>query len=55
MSDDAYQPGMTPDGKINPKFVDLLEEDKPRQPKFVCVFFVSPDLKIRISSTSKSS
>jgi hypothetical protein len=43
MSDDAYQPRMTPDGKINPKFVDLLEEDKPiANQKFVCVSFVSP-------------
>ena len=34
----------TPDGKINPKYVDLLEEDKPISgQKFVCVSFVSPE------------
>ena len=44
MSDDDYQPRMTPDGKINPKFVDLLDEDKPvANQKFVCVSFVSPE------------
>ena len=32
------------DGKPNPKYVDLLEEDKPiAGQKFVCVSFVSPD------------
>ena len=31
-------------GKPNPKYVDLLEEDKPiAGQKFVCVSFVSPD------------
>ena len=31
-------------GKNNPKYVDLLEEDKPiAGQKFVCVSFVSPD------------
>ena len=34
----------TPDGKINPKYVDLLEEDKPISgQKFVCISFVSPE------------
>ena len=34
----------TPDGKQNPKYVDLLEEDKPISgQKFVCVSFVSPE------------
>jgi len=31
-------------GKENPKYVDLLEEDKPiAGQKFVCVSFVSPE------------
>ena len=34
----------TPDGELNPKYVDLLEEDKPLSgQKFVCVSFVSPE------------
>lgn len=34
----------TVDGKENPKYVDLLEEDKPiAGQKFVCVSFVSPE------------
>ena len=33
-----------PDGTPNPKYVDLLEEDKPISgQKFVCVSFVSPE------------
>ena len=44
MSDDSYQPKITADGKENPKYVDLLEEDKPiANQKFVCVSFVSPE------------
>ena len=32
------------DGTLNPKYVDLLEEDKPVSgQKFVCVSFVSPE------------
>ena len=32
------------DGTPNPKYVDLLEEDKPISgQKFVCVSFVSPE------------
>ena len=32
------------DGSANPKYVDLLEEDKPISgQKFVCVSFVSPE------------
>ena len=32
------------DGKANPKYVDLLEEDKPiAGQKFTCVSFVSPE------------
>ena len=34
----------TPNGAPNPKYVDLLEEDRPiAQQKFVCVSFVSPE------------
>ena len=44
MPDDSYQPRMTAEGKENPKYVDLLEEDKPiANQKFVCVSFVSPE------------
>jgi hypothetical protein len=44
MSDEPYQPRMTADGKENPKYVDLLEEDKPiANQKYVCVSFVSPE------------
>lgn len=44
MSDDSYQPRLTSDGKENPKYIDLLEEDKPiANQKFVCVSFVSPE------------
>lgn len=44
MSDETYQPRMMPDGQINPKYIDLLEEDKPiANQKFVCVSFVSPE------------
>ena len=44
MNEENYQPKMTPDGKMNPKYIDLLEEDKPiANQKFVCVSFVSPE------------
>lgn len=44
MSDEPYQPRITADGKENPKYVDLLEEDKPiANQKYVCVSFVSPE------------
>jgi len=44
MSDGQYEPRMTTDGKMNPKYIDLLEEDKPiANQKFVCVSFVSPE------------
>ena len=37
-------PKYLPDGKENPKYVDLLEEDKPiAGQKFVCLSFVSPE------------
>ena len=39
-----YQKQLKSDGTKNPKYVDLLEEDKPiAGQKFVCVSFVSPD------------
>ena len=32
------------DGQVNPKYVDLLDEDRPISgQKFVCVSFVSPE------------
>ncbi len=35
-------------GKPNPKYVDILEEDKPiAQQKFVCVSFISPEKEIK--------
>ena len=45
---DSLTKGVTPkylqDGKENPKYVDLLEEDKPiAGQKFVCLSFVSPE------------
>jgi hypothetical protein len=45
---DSLPKGVTPkylqDGKENPKYVDLLEEDKPiAGQKFVCLSFVSPE------------
>lgn len=44
MSDGHYESRMTIDGKMNPKYIDLLEEDKPiANQKFVCVSFVSPE------------
>ena len=37
-------PKYLPDGKENPKYVDLLEEDKPiAGQKYVCLSFVSPE------------
>lgn len=39
-----YEPKLTKTGDENPKYVDLLEEDKPiAGQKFVCVSFVSPE------------
>ena len=39
-----YQKQLNSDGTKNPKYVDLLEEDKPiAGQKFVCVSFVSPE------------
>ena len=44
MAEMAYQNKMNADGTENPKYVDLLEEDKAISgQKFVCVSFVSPE------------
>lgn len=44
MSNLAFERKVNPDGKKNPKYVDLLDEDKPISgQKFVCVSFVSPE------------
>lgn len=43
-SSNSYQPMLNKDGKSNPKYVDLLEEDKPiAGQKFACISFVSPE------------
>ena len=35
---------LTPDGKSNPKYVDVLDEDKPiAGQKFTCISFISPE------------
>ena len=44
MVEREYQHQKTVDGKVNPHYVDLLEEDKAISgQKFVCVSFVSPE------------
>tara|TARA_B000000475_G_C15952651_1_gene429444 strand:+ start:146 stop:1060 length:915 start_codon:yes stop_codon:yes gene_type:complete len=44
MSELAFERKITSDGKVNPKYIDLLDEDKPISgQKFVCVSFVSPE------------
>ena len=44
MSQSKMERKLTKNGKPNPKYVDLLEEDKPiAGQKFVCVSFVSPE------------
>ena len=44
MSKDGCIHRLNSDGSVNPKYVDLLEEDKPISgQKFVCVSFVSPE------------
>jgi hypothetical protein len=41
---DSYQKKNLENGDLNPKYVDLLEEDRPiAGQKFVCVSFVSPE------------
>ena len=40
----VYEPMLNKDGSTNPKYVDLLEEDKPiAGQKFACISFVSPE------------
>ena len=44
----SFERKLGPGGSPNPKYVDLLEEDKPiAQQKFVCVSFVSPEKEIK--------
>ena len=44
MADLGFTRKTNPDGSVNHKYVDLLEEDKPISgQKFVCVSFVSPE------------
>ena len=44
MSQSKFERKMQSNGKPNPKYIDLLEEDKPLAgQKFVCVSFVSPE------------
>ena len=44
MSHSKFEKKLEKNGKPNPKYVDLLEEDKPiAGQKFVCVSFVSPE------------
>jgi len=44
MSKLSFERKVTKNGKANPKYVDLLEEDKPLAgQKFVCISFVSPE------------
>lgn len=44
MSHSKFERKLQPNGKPNPKYIDLLEEDKPLAgQKFVCVSFVSPE------------
>jgi tRNA(His) 5'-end guanylyltransferase len=45
---EGVTPKYLPDGKENPKYIDLLEEDKPiAGQKFVCLSFVSPEKIIK--------
>ena len=44
MSQSKFERKLQSNGKPNPKYIDLLEEDKPLAgQKFVCVSFVSPE------------
>ena len=44
MASDNFTRKVTQDGKPNPKYIDLLDEDKPISgQKFVCISFVSPE------------
>jgi hypothetical protein len=45
----SFERKLDKNGKQNPKYVDLLEEDKPiAGQKFVCVSFVSPDKILKL-------
>jgi len=40
----TVEPKLNADGSENPKYIDVLEEDKPiAGQKFVCVSFLSPE------------
>ncbi len=40
----SFQTKLNQDGTKNPKYVDLLKEDKPISvQKFVCLYFLSPE------------
>ena len=40
----GFEKKMTDNGKVNPKYVDVLDEDKPiAGQKFVCISFISPE------------
>ena len=42
MADLGFTRKTNPDGSVNPKYVDLLEEDKPISgQKFVCIICIS--------------
>ena len=44
LSEDNFEKKLNSNGTENPKYVDLLEEDKPlANQKYVCMSFVSPD------------
>ena len=44
MSSLAFERQKLPNGENNPKYVDLLDEDKPISgQKFACISFVSPE------------
>ena len=44
MTDSTFEKRKTASGMNNPKYVDLLEEDKPLAgQKFTCLSFVSPE------------
>jgi len=44
MSKQEFEKRLNPDGSENPKYIDLLDEDKPLAgQKFACISFVSPE------------
>ena len=44
MSSMAFERQKLPNGEENPKYIDLLDEDKPISgQKFACISFVSPE------------